>query len=138
LSLSSLMSHADALCVRSLRTPIGSNTRVFRDPPFAASSPGTAARQPESAPKVPGATRAIKATKPPQEAWPDGRDQKRNDCQASASAVTRWTALLFGRHRSADEIGNVLTALAAAGKARMVIRSDTGDRLAEISTATGA
>lgn len=44
---------------------------------------------------------------------------------------------LFGRHRSADEIGRALAALAAAGKATPATRYDTGGRPAEIWLATG-
>ena len=44
---------------------------------------------------------------------------------------------VFGRHRSADDIGRALAALAVAGKARMAPRIDTGGRPAEIWIATG-
>jgi hypothetical protein len=44
---------------------------------------------------------------------------------------------LFGRHRGAEEIGRVLAALAAAGKARRVIRADTGGRPGELWVAEG-
>jgi hypothetical protein len=53
--------------------------------------------------------------------------------QAGAGGKTR-TELhhLFGRHRSADQIGRALSRLATAGKAKAVPRSDTGGRPAEV------
>jgi hypothetical protein len=44
---------------------------------------------------------------------------------------------LFGRHRGAEEIGRALAALAVAGKARRVMRADTGGRPAELWVAEG-
>jgi hypothetical protein len=46
---------------------------------------------------------------------------------------------LFGRHRSANQIGGALTMLATSGKARFETRSDTGGRPIEIwfAIATG-
>src|SRR6267142_160251 len=75
LSLSSLMSQSDTLSERTMRTPWGIDTKVSREPPFALSSHGAAASRLSSqsvpAPDAPGATQAIKATKPPQDAWSD-------------------------------------------------------------------
>jgi hypothetical protein len=53
--------------------------------------------------------------------------------QAGVGGKTR-TELhhLFGRHRSANEIGRALARLATAGKAAAVLRSDTGGRPAEV------
>jgi hypothetical protein len=68
-SLSSLMSQVDALSERTNRTPMEITARVFREPPFTTSSQGAAAGPPpllaDPGPKVAGATKAIKATKPP-------------------------------------------------------------------------
>jgi hypothetical protein len=58
---------------------------------------------------------------------------------AVAVGLTR-TAIrdLFGRHRGADQIGRALAALAAAGKARVETRSDTGGRPVELWFAVSA
>jgi hypothetical protein len=45
---------------------------------------------------------------------------------------------LFGRHRSADQIAGALATLAKHAKARLVARSDTGGRPAELWVATSA
>src|ERR1700730_7751891 len=75
LSLSSLMSQSDTLSERTMKKPWGIDTRVSRESPFALSLHEAAASRPSSkqvpAPKVPGATKAIKATKPPQDALSD-------------------------------------------------------------------
>jgi hypothetical protein len=59
--------------------------------------------------------------------------------QAGAAGRTR-TELRdrFGRHRGADEIGQALAALAAAGNAQCIMRADTGGRPAEVWFAAGA
>lgn len=56
---------------------------------------------------------------------------------AEAAGKTRTEIRdIFGRHRSADEIGGALTRLATAGKATCTMRSETGGRPAEVWIAT--
>jgi hypothetical protein len=58
---------------------------------------------------------------------------------AGAAGMSR-TAIrdLFGRHRSADQIGRALAVLAAAGKARLEMRYETGGRPVELWFASTA
>jgi hypothetical protein len=75
LSLSSLMSQSYALSERATIAATGTDTTAPREPPFAPSSnrsaAGRSSLKPEPTLEIAAATKAIKATKPPQDAWPD-------------------------------------------------------------------
>jgi hypothetical protein len=75
LSLSSLMSQSNTLSERAMRTPTGVDMTVPQEPPLAPSSTWAAAGRSSSKSKpaleIAAATKAIKATKPPQDAWSD-------------------------------------------------------------------